>query len=91
MSDIKFDGDFEEHELVHPTGHQGENLDTQEAVDREDVNLKDPSLIDPSLDEIEEMEDPDARRSRFEHRTKEEALKQYMQDGLDRRNTKGHN
>lgn len=85
MSDIKHDHDFNEHELVQPTVPQGENLDTSEVVKQEDVNI-----IDPSLDDLENQVNPD-NREEFQHRTKEEALKQYLADGLDRHQTKGHN
>lgn len=89
MSDIKYDNDFNKQELIRQAATEGENLEKETHVARTEVD----EMLDPTLDELEAVEIGDNNhddRSAFVHRTKEEALKQYVADGVNRKN-KGHN
>lgn len=87
MSDIKHDRDLATHELVQPTAAEGENQ-LKATSDFEDVNPnEDFDYVDPSLDEIESLGGDEVNPR---ERTKEQALKQYLQDEIDRK-AKGHN
>ena len=87
MSDIKHDNDLSKHELVQPTASEGENQ-LKATSDFEDVNpSEDFDYVDPSLDDIEAIERKEVNPRL---RTKEEALKMYLQDELDRKSKGQH-
>lgn len=81
MSDIKHDNEFNKHELIDPVGTEGENQ-LKETRDFEDINIAEEiDYVDPSLDEIEAQ----SGEVQPKFRNKEEALKQYLQDEMDRK------
>lgn len=86
MIDNRHDNDYKEYDLIDTETQEVEIIESEEVIDKEDVNL-----VDPTLDELEAMDSVELNRDDFVHRTKEESLKQYLADAMDRRNTKGHN